>query len=272
MNDPIIAKKSEDLRLPEAHLDEALSGAGMPRQLTGPEEWARLSLQARENPAFEIERLDKPTAEATIRELEKKFADYLISQIDQRRQLEAQVGRGHAIVMSLVLGEIKPPGGIQVYGLAQPEWLVGAARQVWDYCVNGPDGKGPDLKPTLEYWDDGVGKHSGFNIVAHFEPEKTPVGSDMVSMVLQQIPERAQLEARLGRRHAVIMGIPSTDIDTSHKDWSRDVLTPEMLKGAARDVFEHCKGENGAPDLKPTLEYWDDGKGGAGGFNIVIHW
>jgi hypothetical protein len=240
-----------------------------------PAEWRRQTLLAKENPAFDVEKLGGDLAIEAVRKVEEDFAKYLIEQIETRMNLEAQVGRGHAIVMSLVSWDYSPPAGLKVYGLIQPEWLRGAARMVYDYCNNGVDGKGPDLKPTLEYWDDGVGRAGGFNIVAHFPPSPdAPRDKDLADLVISQIPARAMLEATQGRGHALLMSIPVSDIDTTNKNFKKDLVTPDMLKGSAKTVFDYCQGglDGKGADLKPTIEYWDDGKGEHNGFNIVIHW
>jgi hypothetical protein len=43
---------------------------------------------------------------------------------------------------------------------------------------------------------------------------------------------------------------------------------PTNLSGVGRLVWEYCVGAK----LNPTLEYWHDGVGINGGYNLVIHW
>jgi len=88
--------------------------------------------------------------------------------------------------------------------------------------------------------------------------------------IISQIPSRAETEARVGRSHAIVMGLGFGDYDRPLSfDGPRwDVCKSEWLKGAARKVYERCVAEN----LGPTLEYWYSGDGMNSGFNIVIHW
>lgn len=96
------------------------------------------------------------------KEMEELRAKGIIAQIPHRAKTEAIAGRSHAIVMGIAYSDYNKPRGNNEWNICRPEWLVGAAKIVWDYCV------GANLKPTLEFWHDGVGIKSGFNIVIHW--------------------------------------------------------------------------------------------------------
>lgn len=81
--------------------------------------------------------------------------------------------------------------------------------------------------------------------------------------VIEQIPSRAEREARAGRDHAIVYSIPFEECYKSRQPVSKDTLT-----GAAPLIWTHCH-EAG---LKPTMESWHDGIGIKSGYNIVIHW
>ena len=89
-------------------------------------------------------------------------ADYIIAQIVDRAKREAQAGRNHAILMAVGYDDYDRPRGVRQGGMCEPHWLTGAARIVYQYCQD------TGFKPTLEYWHDGVGVKSGFNIVIHW--------------------------------------------------------------------------------------------------------
>jgi hypothetical protein len=85
--------------------------------------------------------------------------------------------------------------------------------------------------------------------------------------ILAQVPARAEAEAKVGRNHAIIMGMTYGDGSwTGNTD--HNTIQPYQLVGAARLVWEQVE----AAGLKPTLDFWHDGVGINGGFNIVIHW
>lgn len=93
-------------------------------------------------------------------------AEMILSQVEARCLAEAQHGRNHAIIMSVGQTDYERPQGpirdIQ-WDRCDPKWLKGAAKLVFEALLAG------QLNPTIDYWHDGVGVNSGFNIVAHFE-------------------------------------------------------------------------------------------------------
>tara|TARA_Y100000034_G_scaffold135296_1_gene206607 strand:- start:258 stop:656 length:399 start_codon:yes stop_codon:yes gene_type:complete len=83
-------------------------------------------------------------------------AEGIIAQIPNRCAKESEQGRTHAIVMSLTYeeqGKTTPP---------THETIAGAAVHVWNACQEA------ELNPSLEYWHDGMGMKSGYNIVVHW--------------------------------------------------------------------------------------------------------
>lgn len=84
-------------------------------------------------------------------------AEGIVAQIPSKCAKEAEQGRKHAIVMGLKHSD---------YWDACVESLNGAAAHVWNACQEA------NMNPTLEYWHDGGGMKSGFNIVVRWaEPE-----------------------------------------------------------------------------------------------------
>lgn len=92
---------------------------------------------------------------------EESKAQGIIIQIPERAKAEATVGRHHAIVMEIGR-DYKRPYEDHDYNKCDIEWLRGVAKRVFDYCLDAR------LQPTLEFWHDGMGMNSGFNIVIHW--------------------------------------------------------------------------------------------------------
>lgn len=93
----------------------------------------------------------------------------IIAQIPGRAETEALAGRNHAIVMALKYGadfdidfEQRSNDQHNCFRRVNPAGLSHAARLVYEYCL------GADLKPSFEFWHDGVGVNSGWNIVIHW--------------------------------------------------------------------------------------------------------
>ena len=197
-------------------------------------------------------------------------AQFIINQITTRARLESQLGRDYAVLMSLGFEHYESPGPGKILGYMEPEWLRGTAKIVWDHCVKSSENY-PNHQPSLEYWADSQATASGFNIVIHFPPSTkvapTPY-EQLADTVIEQIPTRAMLESLVGRTYSILMGIPKQDIDRQHVEHHEGLISPEMLCGQTKQVFDFCRDNN----LHPTLEYWDDGKGDMSGYNVVIHW
>ena len=95
-----------------------------------------------------------------------------------------------------------------------------------------------------------------------------PVHERKAQKVIDQIDGRTEREARLGRRHAVIMSLrEKTDFERPLEGlYHFGECRPEWLMGASKLVYTFLIEEGGAP----TIEWWstqDDG-----GFNIIAHW
>lgn len=89
------------------------------------------------------------------------LCSHILAQFPAKCEKEAEQGRSHAIIMGLKYG--------RDYDSPAPNWndlpynkLKGPGALVWNYlAVAG-------LQPTIEYWHDGMGMDSGFNIVVHW--------------------------------------------------------------------------------------------------------
>lgn len=131
-----------------------------------PKELNRLTQEAVEQGRREAERREREKAESEARQREADLikADGIIKQIPGRCVDAARARQSYAIVMTK-LGEgtdyVRPPGD-RNYAACSEKWLVGAAKLVWDSCV------GSRLQPELQFWHDGCGINSGFNIVVHW--------------------------------------------------------------------------------------------------------
>jgi hypothetical protein len=91
--------------------------------------------------------------------------------------------------------------------------------------------------------------------------------------IIAQIPGRAETEAKAGRSHAVVMGLRYGEYTVLDGKWggtnARAVINPKGVDGkAALIVWTYCQNAG----LDPKLEYWHDGAGIDGGYNIVIRW
>lgn len=92
-------------------------------------------------------------------------------------------------------------------------------------------------------------------------------------VVIGQLTTRARLASALGQRHAVLMSVHPREIDQGDGVRVEGLLEPEQLKGASREVWDHCvKASVGFPDnCQPTLDFWCSQAGDWAGHNIVIH-
>jgi hypothetical protein len=93
----------------------------------------------------------------------------IIAQIPGRAETEALAGRNHAIVMGLKYNEdftydAEERGYDQknCYRTLNPAKISSTARLVFDHC------EAAGLKPSFEFWHDGAGVNSGWNIVIHW--------------------------------------------------------------------------------------------------------
>lgn len=105
---------------------------------------------------------EKAELENRINQLE---AEKIILQIPERSAFEANQGRSHAVVMGLESDRDYPQnfiGESESWQTLLPLQLIGPELLVYQNCVDA------GLNPTLEYWHDGLGIKSGFNIVIHW--------------------------------------------------------------------------------------------------------
>ncbi len=94
---------------------------------------------------------------------ERNKAQEIIGHINERAEVEARAGRNHALIMGLGYRDYNRPLHAAVgWNICDESWLIGTAKMVFEYCVQ------EGLNPTLEFWHDGVGEKSGFNIVIHW--------------------------------------------------------------------------------------------------------
>ena len=244
--------------LPEGRYDEIVaklcSDSGVDLKDINPESLNKLFQDRREElaPLYD---LSSPLYFHNVNER----ASFIVHQIGIRRAIEKDSGRDFAIVMNVTPDEINSGGGARVKGFLVPAWLRGAAKITFDFC--GEHG----LKPTLEYWDTQDGRYCAHNIVIHFDKSASLPTTNLTETVLDKLPVRALLEASCGRDHAVIMSFRGNEAQES-----AGVLDPSELKGAEKNVYDHCvqKGWN------PSIEYWDSvtKDSTTSGFNIVVNW
>lgn len=84
------------------------------------------------------------------------LAEQVLSQVPKKCRLEAAEGRTHAVVMGLEYSrdyERYPSGNLEHTALRGPGALV------WNALRNA------GLDCAIEYWHDGVGVNSGYNII-----------------------------------------------------------------------------------------------------------
>lgn len=109
------------------------------------------------------EQMAQERHEAELKRLqEEQKAQMVISQIAHRAETEAIAGHNHAVLMSVGFADYDRPRQNRTWNYCNPIWLKGACRLVFEHCEK------IRLEPTLEYWHDGVGVKSGFNIVIHW--------------------------------------------------------------------------------------------------------
>ena len=85
------------------------------------------------------------------------FAARVLAEVPDKCEKEASRERSHAIVMGLKWGRDHDYTNALTH-----DQLKGPASIVWNYLQE------QKLNPTLEYWHDGIGMNSGFNIVVHW--------------------------------------------------------------------------------------------------------
>ena len=103
----------------------------------------------------------KAKTERAARAAELK-AEGIIAQIPDRCAKEAEQGRNHAVVMGLDWDKDYEHQSGNFNSLTHDR-LKGSGAHVWNACQEA------NMNPTLEYWHDGCGIKSGFNIVVHWD-------------------------------------------------------------------------------------------------------
>lgn len=95
------------------------------------------------------------------RKADELFAAHVLEQVPDKCEKEAEAGRSHAIVMSLKYS--------RDYDSPAPNWndlpynkLKGPGALVWNALSLA------NLNPKIEYWHDGMGMDSGFNIIVQW--------------------------------------------------------------------------------------------------------
>lgn len=89
------------------------------------------------------------------------FAASVLAEFPDKCEREAIRGRSHAVIMGLKHSRDYTYQGSN-FNILGYDHLTGPGAIVWNYLQEA------GLKPTLEYWHDGVGINAGFNIVAHW--------------------------------------------------------------------------------------------------------
>lgn len=117
------------------------------------------------------ERAQREKSEWVRRETDLKV-ERILGQVPGRCAIEANAGRSHAIVMSLEtrygrnsqvgIYDYERPTNSGYNGEFNTAWLCGPGKIVYDNLVAA------GLRVTVEYWHDGVGVESGYNLVVHW--------------------------------------------------------------------------------------------------------
>lgn len=83
----------------------------------------------------------------------------IIEKIPSKCQSLAEEGKSNLVVMKLSTNrDIRFGKSLQINNPRDRQSLVGVGAIVWDYLVS------QNLNPTIEYWHDGMGSNSGFQI------------------------------------------------------------------------------------------------------------
>lgn len=90
---------------------------------------------------------------------DKRRADQICSKVPEICKKAAANEKNSAIIFQLRYSDYSNGYSSKL----EYTQLTGAARIVWNQLVES------GLNPTLEYWHDGVGIESGFNMVAHWD-------------------------------------------------------------------------------------------------------
>lgn len=248
-------------------------------------------------------KLGQAQAQAQQQTADRTRADEIVAQIPDRARDAAAADQSYAVIMGLREGAdfVRPPED-QSWTFCDERWLIGAARLVWQDCLDAR------LNPKLQYWGDEKNGR-GFNIVIHWQPQtqgsgpmdaaewrqltdraieegrreaarleaeqaraaeqQREVERAKALEIISQIPNRARTAALAKQSYAIVMGLrDGSDIRRPVGDYNYATCKQEWLAGTAKLVWDACVQNN----LKPELQYWYDGGGMDSGFNLVIHW
>ena len=112
----------------------------------------------------EAKRLAEVKAEAERKAVrDQLFAATVLAEFPDKCEKEAERGRSHAIIMGLKSDrDYTHASGNKNWNALGYERLQGPGAIVWNYLVKA------GLKPSIEFWHDGCGVESGFNIVVQW--------------------------------------------------------------------------------------------------------
>ncbi len=100
-------------------------------------------------------------AEERERKKHQLIAENIIAQIEEKCIREARMQRTHVIVMSLT--DYRDYNSAEIWPQApNKDTIKGPGKIVFDFCEK------EGLMPIVEYWHDGVGFRSGYNIIARW--------------------------------------------------------------------------------------------------------
>ncbi|MBU0625719.1 DUF2058 domain-containing protein [Patescibacteria group bacterium] len=100
------------------------------------------------------------------RQEDMEAAKRIVAQIPPLIRQRATAGYNFAVVLQLkstVDYTPRPTGALRRYDVCEISQLKGVAAIVFDQCDLAA------LRPTIEYWHDGCGRDSGFDIVVYWD-------------------------------------------------------------------------------------------------------
>ncbi len=248
-------------------------------------------------------KLSQAEEDAQKQTADRTKADEIVVQIPDRVHDAAAAEQTYAVVMGLREGaDFVRPQDDQTWSFCDERWLVGAAKLVWQDCLDAR------LNPKLQYWGDEKNGR-GFNIVIHWQQRAEDSGPMDVAEwrqltdraieegrreaarleaeqaraaeqqrqierakaleIISQIPNRARTAALAKQSYAIVMGLrEGSDIKRPPGNYQYSTCSVDWLAGTAKLVWDACVQNK----LKPELQYWYDGGGMDSGFNLVIHW
>lgn len=89
------------------------------------------------------------------------FAEHVLQQVASKCEKEAENGRSHAVIMSLDRNRDYSSGDYR--NTLGYQYLKGPGAIVWNELQKAK------LNPQIEFWHDGVGYDSGYNIIVKWD-------------------------------------------------------------------------------------------------------